>query len=182
MAFLVMLERLNPVERAVFLLRESFDFSHREVADVIGRSEANCRQIERRARERLAGPVRARVTNPEVHERLTEGFLRAVRGGDVDGLLRLLAEDVVSYSDGGGKVSAARRPVIGADRVARFWLGLAAKAPPGVEFRIALVNGRAGILTHIDGQLYNVIALYPEDGRIRRIFVVVNPDKLGVSP
>lgn len=181
MAFLVMLERLNPVERAVFLLRESLGFSHREVAEVVGRSEANCRQIERRARERLADGGRARPADPAQHERLTRAFADAVGRGDVDGLLRLLADDVVSYSDGNGMPGIARKPIAGALNVARFWQGLAAKRPPDAELRVAAVNGRPGLLTFIGGRLFSVISLHVEQDRIRRIFIVVTPDKLGAA-
>lgn len=179
LAFLVLLERLNPVERAVFVLRESFDFSHREVAEVVGKSEAACRQIEHRARRRLANGGHRQATNPEMQERLTEGFLRAVRGGDLDALVRLLAEDVVSYSDGGGKVTSARVPIEGAKNVARFWVSIAAKAPADAELRPALVNGRPGLLGFIGDRLFSIISLHVEGDRIHRIFAVLNPDKLG---
>ena len=177
-AFLLLLERLGPVERAVFILRESFGFSYREIAEVVGKTEANCRQIDRRARQRLDAEGRPRPADPAVHDRLLSSFLLATREGDIEGLLRILAEDVVSCSDGGGRVTSARRPVIGARNVARFFTGLAAKAPAGTEFRLATVNGRTGILTLVDGVVYNVVTLLVEDGRIRRIFVVLNPEKL----
>ena len=180
LAFLVMLERLSPAERAVFVLRESFDFDYREIARILGKSEENCRQIDRRARRHLAGGARASAGDPGAHRELVERFLRATRDGDVDGLLAVLARDVVSYADGGGKVFAAKIPVEGAERVARYLAGLRSKAPPGVELRIGLVNGEPAILTYVDGALHNVIALHVEDGAIRRIFIVVNPDKLHV--
>jgi RNA polymerase sigma-70 factor (ECF subfamily) len=177
-AFLLMLERLTPTERAVFLLKESLGFSYRDIAPVVGKTEENCRQIDRRAHQRLAEGGRVRPTEAAVHDRLLRSFLRATREGDVDGLLAVLAADVVSYSDGGGKVTAARRPVEGASNVARFFVGLVSKAPPGTELRIARVNGRPGVLTYVGGVLHNVLTVYVEDDRIRRIFVVVNPDKL----
>ena len=180
LAFLVMLERLSPAERAVFVLRESFDFDYREIARILGKSEENCRQIDRRARRHLAGGARVRAGDPGEHRELVERFLRATRDGDVDGLLAVLAKDVVSYADGGGKVFAAKIPVEGAERVARYLAGLRAKAPPGVSLRIGRVNGEPAILTYVDGVLHNVIALYVEDGAIRRLFIVVNPDKLHV--
>jgi RNA polymerase sigma-70 factor (ECF subfamily) len=177
-AFLVLLERLNPLERAVFLLHQSFGYSYRDIAGVVGKTEENCRQIERRARARLEHGGRLRPVDPAAHETLLARFLGATREGDVDGLLALLSDDVVSYSDGGGKVFAARRPVAGAAMVARFLTGLVAKAPPGLHFRIAPVNGQPGILTFVGDALRNVITVHVEDGRIRRIFIVVNPDKL----
>lgn len=177
-AFLLLLERLTPVERAVFLLRESFDFSYREIADILGRTEAACRQIERRARKRLGGEARPRPADPAEHDRLLAGFLQATRDGDLQGMLDLLAQDAVLYSDGGGKAHAARQPIHGADRIARFLVGLRTKAQGEVEVRPALVNGRTGALVFLDGELRNVVTLLVEEGRIRNVYIVVNPDKL----
>jgi RNA polymerase sigma-70 factor, ECF subfamily len=185
MAFLLMLERLTPVERAVFLLRESFDFSFREIAGVVDRTEENCRQIERRARRRLGDERRARPAARAEHDRLLAGFLRATRDGDLDGLVRLLSEDAVAYSDGGGKVTAARRPIVGSRNVARFFVGLRNKAAAmglAPEFRLARVNGATGVLVYVGDHLHSVITLYAEDGRISRFFTVVNPDKLPALP
>ncbi len=178
LAFLVLLERLAPVERAVFLLRESFGFDYREIARVVGKSAEHCRQIDRRARQRLADGGRARPVDRAAHRALVERFLHATRDGDVDGLLALLADDAVTYADGGGKVTSARRPIVGATRVARFLAGVVGKAPPGTEIRLGRVNGEPGLLTYVGGRLYNVAALYAEAGRISRIFIVANPDKL----
>ncbi|HEX2202248.1 MAG TPA: RNA polymerase sigma-70 factor [Longimicrobium sp.] len=180
-AFLLMLERLGPVERAVFLLRESFDFPFAEIARVVGRTEENCRQIDRRARLRLADERRARPAGRAEHDRLLAGFLRATREGDLDGLLQLLSDEAVAYSDGGGKATAARNPITGARNVARFFLGLANRAAAmglDLDFRLAEVNGRTGVLVHVGGHLHSVITLYAEEGRILRFFTVVNPDKL----
>lgn len=178
LAFLLMLERLTPVERAVFLLRESFGFSHREVAGVVGKSEDNCRQIERRARQRLAQARRPVPADPAEHDRLLGRFLTAVRDGDMEGLLELLAEDAVAYSDGGGKVLAARNPISGADKVARFFLGIRSKGGAEWEPRLVPVNGRTGMVGLVDGHPHGVIAIQVEEGRIRSVFLVVNPDKL----
>lgn len=184
LAFLLLLERLTPVERAVFLLRESFGFSHRETAEVVGKTEENCRQIERRARRRLAearGAGRAAPATPaapEEHDRLLWGFLRAVREGDVEGLVGMLAEDATAYSDGGGRVRAAPNPVRGAEKVARLLVGLARKAPEEWSPRLARVNGRTGVVWVLDGHPHGVLSIQVEDGRIRDVFLVVNPDKL----
>jgi RNA polymerase sigma-70 factor, ECF subfamily len=177
-AFLLLLERLTPVERAVFLLRESFDFSHREIAEILGKSEENCRQIERRARKHLGGAGRPRPADPDEHDRLLAGFLQTIREGDLEGMIHLLAEDAVLYSDGGGKARAAARPIEGADKIARFLTGLRSKAQGDVEVRPARVNGRTGVLTFLNGDLVNVVSLDIEDGRIRHLYIVVNPDKL----
>jgi RNA polymerase sigma-70 factor (ECF subfamily) len=179
-AFLLLLERLSPAERAVFLLRESFDFSYREIAAVLGKTEAACRQIERRARQRLeAGRSPRAPAPPAEHERLLQGFLRAVRSGDVDGLVALLAQDAVLTSDGGGKAHAARKPLVGAELITRFLLNLARMAANGRwENRRALVNGRPGSLNYFNGNLISVFTMDVEDGRIQRLYFVLNPDKL----
>jgi len=176
-AFLLMLERLSPAERAVFLLRESFGFSYREIAAVVGKSEDNCRQIERRARQRLGGePVRA--ADPREHDRLLYTFLQATREGDLDGLIAVLSDDAVALSDSGGRVTAARNPVHGAMNVARFCIGLARKAPAGTEFRLVRVNGRTGVAILVAGEIFSVMAIHVEDGRITKLLTVRNPEKL----
>jgi RNA polymerase sigma-70 factor (ECF subfamily) len=177
-AFLLLLERLGPVERAVFLLRESFDFSYREIAEIVGKTEAACRQIERRARRRLESEGRPSPPDPEVHDRLLMSFLRASREGDLEGMVSLLAQDAVLYSDGGGKAHAAGIPVAGAEKIAKFLTGLGRKAPGVWEVRPALVNGRLGAVTYFEGRLVNVVSLRVEDGKIRNLFIQVNPDKL----
>ena len=177
-AFLLMLERLTPVERAVFILRESFDFGHREIADIIGKSEENCRQIDRRERKHLEGERRPAPADPEEHNRLLGGFLRAIRDGDLDGIVALLAQDAAIYSDGGGKAHAARKPIFGAESVAKFLLGITRNAPPDWEVRITDVNGGPGLVNLVGGQVFSVFSFVVEDSRIRTLYAVVNPDKL----
>jgi RNA polymerase sigma-70 factor, ECF subfamily len=181
-AFLLLLERLTPVERAVFLLRESFDFSYREIAEIVGKTEENCRQIDRRARKHLDEHRRPTPADPAEHDRLLGGFLRAVRDGDMDGMVALLAQDATLYSDGGGKVKAAQKPIHGAESIARFLAGIrrqGIRTQVAFELRPAIVNGRTGFVTLVEGRPYNVFALDTEPGRIRGVYVVVNPDKLG---
>jgi len=177
-AFLVLLERLGPRERAIFLLREVFDYDYHEVARIVGASEANCRQIARRARQRLAEARPRYPVPPERQRGLARQFGQALGEGDVEGLLALLADDVTVYSDGGGKVAAARRPVHGAVAVATFLTGILRLAPPGLEIREATINGRPGLLTTVDGQPRNVVSLAVAGERIRAIYIMVNPDKL----
>jgi RNA polymerase sigma-70 factor (ECF subfamily) len=179
-AFLLLLERLSPPERAVFLLRESFDFSYREIAGILGKTEAACRQIERRARQRLGADRASSVPAPPAeHERLLKGFMNAVRSGDVQSLVALLAEDAVFTSDGGGKANAARKPLEGADLIARFLSNLTRLAASGTwEIRLAEVNGRLGLLNFFNGKLLSVVSLHVENGRIQRLYFVLNPDKL----
>ena len=178
LAFLVVLESLSPAERAAFLLREVFDYEYPEVAGMIGKSEASCRQLVSRARARLAARRPRFAATPEQHRRLADEFARACSKGDLDGLVHLLSEDVTVWTDGGGKVTAARQPVHGPERVARFLLGLIAKAPPDYAFRPAVVNGRAGFVGYLGGAPFNVVALDVADEKIQGIYAVVNPDKL----
>lgn len=178
LAFLMLLERLTPIERAVFLLHEVFAYPFDEIAPMVGKSGANCRQIAHRARRHL-GTGRPRfVAHREEHEHLTAQFMRAWTAGDVTALLALLADDVTIYSDGGGKVTAARRPITGADRVGRFLIGLAAKASPAYSLRTATINGQAALVGELSGRPFGVYALEVAEGRIRAIRVVLNPDKL----
>lgn len=178
LAFLVLLETLSPVERAAFLLRDTFGYEYAEIARIVGKGEANCRQMVRRARLHLAERRPRFPVRPEQRERLTREFLRTCTSGDLDGLVALLAEDITLWSDGGGKVLAARKPVRGADKVARFLLGLVAKAPGVLTVRQTEVNGQPGFITALDGQLANVLTLDIAGDRIRGIHIVVNPDKL----
>ncbi len=182
MAFLVLLERLTPVERAVFLLREIFDYDYGEIARIVGKSEANCRQIARRARESVAARRSRFETSPEQEERLMDSFLKACSVGDMEGLLTLLSEDVILYSDGGGKIHAALNPIYGPEKVSRFLLGILGKTPPGFSTRMAQVNGHPGVIGYAGGQPMSAVALETTVDRIRTIRVVVNPEKLKTIP
>jgi RNA polymerase sigma-70 factor, ECF subfamily len=141
MAFLVVLESLNPVERAVFLLREVFDYDYEEISRIVDKSEANCRQIARRARSAVAARRPRFERSPEQEERLTRRFVETCTSGDMKGLLELLSEEVTLWSDGGGKVAAAPYPIHGPERVVRFLLGVLRTVPPGFSVRPAWVNG-----------------------------------------
>ena len=182
MAFLVLLERLAPVERAVFLLREVFDYPYPEIARIVDKSEANCRQLVRRARQHVAEHRQRFHPSPEQMEQIAQRFLQAAASGDMQGLLDLLTEDVTLWSDGGGKVAAALNPIYGADKVARFFLGIAKKAPPKFSVRPARVNGGAGFILYDGMQPYGVITADTTEGKISGIRVVVNPDKLRRIP
>jgi RNA polymerase sigma-70 factor, ECF subfamily len=184
MAFLVLLESLTPVERAVFLLREVFGYEYAEIAEIVGKGEANCRQISRRAKASVAARRPRFERSAEQGERLMRGFVEACAAGDMDGLLALLAEDVTLWSDGGGKTRAARNPIHGASDVARFLLGTLRKAPPGLVVRPTRINGSPGLVGYFDdGRPHNVAIFEVAGGRIVAIRIVVNPDKLeGVRP
>jgi RNA polymerase sigma-70 factor, ECF subfamily len=179
MAFLVLLESLSPVERAVFLLREVFGYGYDEIARVVGRSPDNCRQLAVRARHHLEARKPRFEADRRRQRELAERFLAASSAGDLDGLIGLLAHDVVVYSDGGGKVVAARRPIFGRGRVAAF---LARVAPrgwrAGYQTRFAEVNGQPGFLITQDGRPVAVLALDIAEELVQTVRFVWNPDKL----
>ena len=176
-AFLLMLEKLSPVERAVFVLREVFDYDYADIAPIVARTEANCRQAFHRARQRLA-TEESRFTSTREHtEELTERFLRAATAGDVQGLVTLLAEDVVSIGDGGGKAFAGVRPIRSRDHVLRGFLGNLRKMPPDQAW-IEEINGQPAIVAMHHGELYGVVLLEVRDDQVQVLYSVVNPDKL----
>lgn len=181
LAFLVVLETLSPLERAVFVLREVFAYDYPEIAAMLGRGEAACRQLAHRAREHVAARRPRFPADRAVHREVTQRFMDACAGGDLDALLRLLADDVVLVSDGGGKVAAALRPVRGADRVAALLLGIVRKSPPGLTAQQVAVNGLPGTLVSSGGHPIAVTDLEIGDGLIRAVRIVVNPDKLRVG-
>lgn len=178
MALLVLLERLTPTERAVYVLREAFGYGHREIAGVLDVTEANCRQLYRRAVRRV-GEERSRFEPvPERQAELVASFLAAARDGDLAGLEKLLTADVTWSSDGGGKVSAARRPVEGRERVARLAVGGAERFAAGLRYTPAEINGEYGLAAWAGDVLAGVVAFEVRDGLIAHLRVVVNPDKL----
>ncbi len=180
LAFLVLLESLSPVERAVFLLREVFGYGYAEIAEAVGKSEPNCRQIFTRARRHIdEGRPRFEASRQEGTE-LTDRFLAAVRGGDLEGFIELLAPDVVMYGDGGGKAPAARTPIHGREQVARLLRGLVRQFPRWAsEIRSSQVNGQPGVLAYDHGgNLVGVMAFDVLDGQVQAIRSVINPDKL----
>lgn len=181
-AFLLLLQQLAPVERAIFLLHDVFDYGFVEIAPVVGKSEANCRQIARRARQQLAARRPRFQPTPEQQTLLVQQFVQTCANGDMAALVSLLAEDAVLLSDGGGKAAAALKPILGADKVARFILSVLAKAPPDVSLRFAEVNGQVGLILYTGERPYTVLTVDIVEGRIQTIYIVVNPDKLQVVP
>jgi RNA polymerase sigma-70 factor (ECF subfamily) len=180
LALLVVLETLSPAERAVFVLREAFGLPVAEVAAALGRTEAAVRQMAHRAREHVQARQPRFDADRQAQREVTERFFAAVAGGDVEALLAALAPDVVLISDGGGKAKAARRPISGADKVARFLVGIAQQGGdiPGLQIELAEVNGWAAIVAWVDGEPFGSISLAVGGGRIEQVLVVVNPDKL----
>jgi RNA polymerase sigma-70 factor (ECF subfamily) len=184
MAFLVLLERLSPTERAVFLLHEVFDFDYTEIARMVDKTEANCRQLLARARKRI-GASRARFeADPAQARQLTQRFTEASLAGDMDGLLALLAEDITLWADGGGKApGAALKPVRGPTPVARFVLGVMRRfVPAETTVRPVEINGQPGFIAYVSGRALSALIFDLRDGRIHNIYVIANPDKLQALP
>ena len=181
MAFLVLLERLTPAERAVLVLRDVFEFEYGEIAEMLQKSEAACRQLLTRAKEHIAVGRPRFQPSPEEHRRLLEQFMRAAGNGDLEGLKLMLAEDVTFWADGGGKVpGAALQPVRGPVDVARFVIGVTARfMPPGGGVEVADVNGKPTLLIRrADGVPAIVVSIDVDGGVIHNIWAVANPDKL----
>jgi RNA polymerase sigma-70 factor (ECF subfamily) len=178
-AFLVLLEQLAPTERAVFLLREVFDFDFAEIARNIGKSEANTRQILTRARGRLRDARPRFTASRRESEEIVRHFRDAIVTGNVNELMGLLHADATLTADGGGKVSSATRPVLGADRIAKFLLGYAGKGHwEESHFQFVTVNGTPGLLLRHPLAGTGTYSFDIVEGRIRAIYVVRNPDKL----
>jgi RNA polymerase sigma-70 factor (ECF subfamily) len=180
MAFLVLLESLTPTERAVFLLHEVFGYDYKEIAGITGKSETNCRQILARARHHVDDGKPRFDASREQRDQVARRFFEAAAGGDLSGLMELLAPDVVMVGDGGGKAWALAEPMSGAERVARLLLGLTRRAPKmGVHLEPAYVNGQPGAVTYdAQDRVVNVFALDIADGRVQTIRSILNPDKL----
>lgn len=177
LAMLVALERLQPVERAVLLLREVFDYDYTEIADIVDKSPANCRQIAVRARERAGDLSRSRPTS-DAENAIISRYVEAVTAGDVDRLAGIFADDVVLWADGGGKARAARHPLFGATRVARHLVGVQPQTPPGTEVRLVRANGEISILGLLDGTPIGLIVFEVQDDLVIGVRALLNPDKL----
>jgi RNA polymerase sigma-70 factor, ECF subfamily len=181
MAFLVLLESLNPVERAVFLLREVFDYGYDEIAEIVDRTPENCRQLAVRARRSVQERRPRYEASAQRRAELAQHFFAACQQGELDALKQLLADDVTFQGDGGGKAPAVARVVTGVDKVTRLLLGLLSQgAELGLTIESVQINGEPGALTRTaDGKIVSAVALEIADGRIHAIRSVVNPDKLG---
>ncbi|MGA8745945.1 MAG: RNA polymerase sigma factor SigJ [Solirubrobacterales bacterium] len=184
LALLTALERLNPIERAVLVLRDVFDLEYAEIADVVERTPANIRQIAKRAREHAGDPSRGRSVSEEERQRLADAFLAASVSGDVERIRDLLAADAVLYSDGGGVVIAARKPIYGAEKIARFMVGVQRKDryPSDPVFTRVLVNGDPGVRMDSAAEGFlSIIAIEVVDGLVQSIRFFTNPERFPVS-
>jgi len=183
LAFLILLEQLHPAERAVFLLREVFEYDYAEIAAFLGKSEVACRQLFSRARKHL-GEHRPRFpASPETQKHLLTSFSQAVRSGEMAALMNLLAEDVTFWGDGGGKVAgAATQPITGREAVTRFLLETGRvvwqSLPQGFQMELAAVNGQPALITRAGERALSVLTIEVEAGQIRTIRIVANPEKL----
>src|SRR4051812_46142606 len=180
LAFLVLLERLSPEERAVLVLREAFDLGFGEIAEVLGRSQAACRQLLSRARRRIEDDRPRFDPDPAARTALAERFLAAARDGDLDGLVALLAPGAVLVGDGGGKARSIPKPMVGAAQVGRALIAFYGQSVEmGLTLAPVRVNGQPGFRALApDGRLVNVVGLDVADGRVARVHSILNPDKL----
>ncbi|MCK9520431.1 MAG: sigma-70 family RNA polymerase sigma factor [Dehalococcoidia bacterium] len=177
LAFLVVLERLTPIERAVFLLHDVFDYGYPEIAGIVGRSEVACRQMLSRARKRIQAERPRFPGAQDEHRRIAGIFLRAIRGEDLPALVETLAEDCVLYTDGGGQIAATLKPIYGRDRVLRGWGGFSRKLEI-TRVELLEVNGEPAILFWDNEHAHSVFTFEVEGGKVTKMFVQRNPEKL----
>ena len=181
-AFMYVLERLGPEERAAFLLRQVFDYDYPEIAAQLGKSEASCRQMVHRASERVQ-QARTRFEVPQaVHHQLLQRFMRAAQSGDRNAIEALLSEDAQLIGDGGGKVPSFPRPLLGPFRIANLYWAQFRRLGALVAYRMALLNGEPGLLRYVDGRIESAQAFVTDGERIVAIYAVRNPDKLAAIP
>ena len=179
LAFLLLLEQLQPFERAVFLLREVFEYEFAEIAGILGKSEAACRRSFSRAKQHLSQHRPRFPSSPQAHRQLLSSYMQAVQTGEMGALEHVLAEDVTLWADAGGKVKqAALRPISGRDAVARFSMGTRRFLPENYQMEIAEVNGQPATVFRADGKAFLVLAIEVEGGRIQTVRLMANPEKL----
>ena len=179
LAFLVLLEQLQPFERAVFLLREAFEYNFAEIANMLGKSEAACRRSFSRARYHLHEHRPRFPASRETHRQLLDSYIRAVETGEIQTLMSLLSEDVVLWTDGGGKArTAALHPIRGRDKVARFSVGSTRFLPEGYSMEMAEVNGQPAMIIRIGERAFSVLTIEVAQEQIQAIRVMANPEKL----
>lgn len=181
-AFLFLIDKLNPFERAVLVLREVFDYPYHEIADFLGHSEENCRQILHRAKEKVrVSRMKTKREDEGRHKKLLEAFLAAIYRNDAESLQSLLKEDIMLYSDGGGKVAAALKPLAGIPKVIRFLIGVN-NLNKGSDFDLkeVRINGGPAIILFMNGAFHSFVWVDTDGDRISNIFLIRNPDKIKI--
>jgi RNA polymerase sigma-70 factor, ECF subfamily len=179
LAFLLLLEQLQPFERAVFLLREVFEYEFAEIASILGKREAACRRSFSRAKEHLRQHRPRFSSSAQAHRQLLTNYMQAVQTGEMDALEHMLAEDVTLWADAGGKIKqAALRPISGRDAVVRFSMGTTRFLPENYQVEIAEVNGQPATIFRSNGQAFLVLTIEVEAGRIQAVRLMANPEKL----
>jgi RNA polymerase sigma-70 factor (ECF subfamily) len=189
---MVLLERLTPVERAVFLLKEIFSYDHNEIGEIIGKTEDNCRQLLVRAKKQLGNDHKRFQIDLHAHEEILRKFINACRDGDLESLIGLLKDDITLYADGGGssfevnkqRITAIAHPLHGSDAVAKFLLAITARfqsMAPGANNRIELINGSPALVNCSADRVINIISLHIEGEKIATIYGQSNPEKIRVS-
>ncbi|WP_379357745.1 MULTISPECIES: sigma factor-like helix-turn-helix DNA-binding protein [unclassified Paenibacillus] len=180
-AMLVLLEKLSPAERAVLVLREALSFDYTDIAEIVGKSEANCRKLLSRAKGKMGFAVEEKIQPEAGNAQWVGRFLTALEHNHVDEVVSMLAEDVMLVSDGGGKVVAAIHPIVSRDAILKFIFGLLRKASQQdgqMRFELKNVNGQPGVVFYTGAEIETVVLLHVEEGLLRRIYFVRNPDKL----
>ncbi|TVY11411.1 RNA polymerase sigma-70 factor [Paenibacillus cremeus] len=178
-AFLVLLDRLTPIERALFILREAFEYDYCDIADFLNKTEIGCRKIYSRLKRKIQDMPPTELTPNSQSDQLVLRFLHATATGDMEGLLAMLSEDIVLYSDGGGKVMAAIKPITSSRRVLAFIQGLASKGDSSGAVRLVKVNGQLGFVLSSSSEPFpTVVSLAFRDNRVQQIYLIRNPDKL----
>jgi RNA polymerase sigma-70 factor (ECF subfamily) len=178
LALMRLLETLSPPERAVFLLHEVFDYPYSEIAPILEKSPANCRQIFHRAKQALQDRRARFHPEPQRQRQLLLGFLSASQAGNMDALTSLLAQDAITWADGGGKVQTVPRPIYGQQAVARFWLSVARKSPHALTYTPEEINGEPSLLFWDEDRLAGVFSLALSDAGVQEVYALLNPDKL----
>lgn len=176
-AYLRMMEYLSPDERAVLLLREVLDFTYSEIANIIDKKEENCRKIFSRAKQKIA-PIEGESINYTVNKSMIDRFIEAFQTQNINGLLELLSEKVTLYSDGGGKVNAATRPIVSLSNVVALLYGIFKKLPNDFYFEVKNVNTQPAIVIYIDGTIQSILSFYIYNDKINEIYITLNPEKL----
>jgi RNA polymerase sigma-70 factor (TIGR02957 family) len=186
-AFLLLLQQLSWVERAVFILREVLEYEYEDIAEIVGKSSTNCRQIYHRAKrsigkdEEPADSSQMEAAQPVV-QGLVEQLVQALTTGDVGRLMKLISSDATLYSDGGGKVTSAVRPILGAERIISFFMGILKKLPPDFAIKFCSVNGQTGIVGYGGGRISYIFTFQIKANQLSDIYLVANPDKLMAFP